>query len=358
MQKKSSVPKKQHFVPQFLQRYFSYEDNQKQIGQFNIVNEHFEESTSIDGQLQKKYYYGKSGKLEIWLKELENRSAPIFRKMWEKEILPDLESINQLQMLHFIIVLDLRNPNRLEIYDKHKSLDKEKENEFIYKSFESLKNEDEKLKLLIKAVEIVPKLIDFKFKLLKNETKAPFIISDNPLIIYNQFLENRKYQEGSHRGYDVIGLQFFLPLNSEYMLIIYDKEIYKVGNKKEKVVEINDVETINQLNLLQFLNSTDTIIFNHKASEHYIRTIFEKSKKIKKANYPIIKHHNIIDNKGNQVLNEKIGELGVTDLKINLFIPKIKFLAKSKSIKFHNRLDLFRKDCKPSEKHILNNYNF
>src|SRR5690606_39130447 len=160
----------------------------------------------------------------------------------------------------------------------------------------------------------------------------------NPLAMYNQFLEKRKWNIVSQRGYGSKGLQMFLPLNDTYMLIVFDSEIYKVGNNKESVVEINNIDSINQLNLLQFLNSTDTVNFNNRATEHYNKTMLEKSSHFKNANQAFVNVHKIDDGKGGIEPLEEAIEVGVSDMKINLSIQKIKFSSKAVAVKLDNRL--------------------
>lgn len=363
MDDKIGVTKIQHFVPQFLQRYFSFNDNGKTIGTFNVNNEIFIKSTAIRTQSYDDYFYGKSGRLEKWLSELENKSAPIFRQMWENQKLPLYETTVQLEMLHFLIILDLRNPIRFNSLKNFEELIKKTKSNVtgqnipndLVEVFQHLQSEEGKILSLIGAAKIIPDLIDLKYKLLKNCTDKPFIISDNPLIMYNQFLEKRNWNIVSQRGYGSKGLQMFLPINDTYMLVLYDSEIYKVGNKKDILVEISDVASVNQLNILQFLNSTDSVNFNHKASEHYIRTLFEKSKSYLKANEAFINTYRIDDGKGGVKPLEEAVEVGVTDLKINLNLQKINFLSKAIAVKLDNRLAQYRKGIELSKNHIFKN---
>lgn len=363
MAEKNNSTKIQHFVPQFFQKYFSFNNNRKTIGMFNVNNEIYISSTAIRTQLYDDYLYGKSGVLETWLSELESKSAPIFRAMWEREELPVFETITQAKMLHFLVILDLRNPVRFNNLKNFEELIAETKSSVTGKNistdlvttFKELQNEKGKIQSLISAIKVVPDLIDLKYKLLKNTSKFPFIISDNPLVIYNQFMEKHNWNIVSQRGYGSKGLQMFLPINDNYMLIVYDADVYKIGNKKEKVVEINDISSIEKLNILQFLNSTDTINFNHRASEHYIRRLFEKSKNFKKANEAFVKIHKVDDGNGGTKPLEEVVEIGVTDLKANLSVQKIRLLSKSVSIKLDDRLAQYRKGVELSKDHILNN---
>lgn len=49
---------------------------------------------------------------------------------------------------------------------------------------------------------------------------------------------------------------------------------------------------------MQFLNSETTVNFNHRVSEHYIGTLYERSKKYKKANNVSINVHKMNAPKG------------------------------------------------------------
>lgn len=152
----------------------------------------------------------------------------------------------------------------------------------------------------------------------------------------------RKWNIGGHNGYGTVGAQMFLPLNDTYSLILYDPIVYKVGNKKETVVEINESKSIEQLNLLQHLNSQETLFFNHKTSKHYINCLNEKASKYKKANESFSEFYQIDDGKGGVKKNEEVISIGSTDLKINLNLQKIKFSSKAQGIKLDNRAAQFR----------------
>ncbi|KAF2342906.1 DUF4238 domain-containing protein [Flavobacterium tistrianum] len=353
-QQKKNTPKNHHFVPQFFQRFFSYENNRKTIGMFNTKLNEFKTQVPIPSQLSSDNLYGSDGELEKWLSKLEADSAPIFRTMWEKEKLPIAQSQDHSKMLHFLIILDLRNPIRFKIlnsFEKKLPSTKSKISEGnvsadMVPGLQEQQSDKGKLHSLKSAEALVGDLLNLKFKLIKNTTSNPFIISDNPLIMYNQFLEKRKTKFGSQRDFGTKGLQFFLPLNDSYMLAVYDSEIYKLGNKKEHVVTINDKRSIDQLNLLQFLNSETTVNFSHMATEHYIRTIHEKSKKFKKANEDFISVHEMKVPKESENLTAQMIEMGVSDLNIKLSLQKLNFISKSCAIKLNTISDLYRKDVK------------
>jgi hypothetical protein len=335
----------QHYIPKFYLRYFSFMNNKKQIGIYNQRNDFFIPTAKLKTQANKKYFYGKDGIIEDWLASIESIVAPIFSKMPSEE-LPKKMSTTQADMLFFLILLDLRNPIRVNQWIRGRELIKERlisknvANGYsdIVKSMESILTQENAVEMVIlNARGVIPYMMDLDYKLMKNVSKIPFIISDYPLVKYNQFLEKRKWNIAGHNGYSNIGLQIFLPINDAYMLVLYDPNVYKVGNRKETVVEIDDEDSINQLNLLQYLNCSETIFFNHKISKFYIEKLKNKAKNYQKANITFSKFYQVKDESGNIKENEEVISIGSTDLKINLNLQKINFHSKSIAIKLDNK---------------------
>ncbi|MBW1655913.1 DUF4238 domain-containing protein [Flavobacterium quisquiliarum] len=351
-QKKGS--KNHHFVPQFFQRFFSYENNRKTIGMYNIRHNQFRIQVPIPSQLSSPNFYGRDGELEDWLSKHETDCAPLFREMLETEKLPIFQSSDHFKMMQFMIILDLRNPVHFKILNyfaqklrntKSKISEGNVSPDMI-PSLEKEQTDQGKMSSLQSAGLIAKDVMDLKYKLIKNTSASPFIISDNPLVMYNQFLEKRKWKFCSQRDYGFKGIQFFLPLNDSHMLAVYDSDIYKLGNKKQLVVKIDDKSSIDQLNILQFLNSETTVNFNHRASEHYIRMLHEKSKKYKKANDGFISVHALKPPKVNDNFTAQLIEMGVSDLNIKLSVQKLNFISKSCAVRMRTIEDQYRKNTK------------
>lgn len=351
---KQQIPKNHHFVPQFFQRFFSYENNGKTIGMFNTQRNLFKSQVPISSQLSSESFYGKDGTLEKWLSQLKTDSAPIFREMWQKEKLPIAQSKDHFKMLHFMVILDLRNPLHFKIlnnFEQKLPTTKSKISEGnvstdMIPGLKEHQTDQGKLNSLKSAELLVSDLLELKYKLIKNTTSSPFIISDNPIVLYNQFLEKRNWKICSQRDFGLKGLQLFLPLNDSYMLAVYDPNIYKLGTKKQHVVTIDNKNSIDQLNLLQFLNSETTVNFSHTASEHYIDTLYERSKKYIKANTASINVHKLNVSKAFDNLTAQMIEMGVSDLNIKLQLQNLNFISKSSTVKLKSLEDQYRKDVK------------
>lgn len=345
-------PRIQHFVPQFFLRNFSFQDNGKSIGMFDLEKDIFRDSVAIRTQSAKDHFYGDSGKLEEWLGRLETKAAPIFKRMLDRQILPAAGSEEHFHMLQFALLLDGRNPSRFKLLKEfHKLIEDtpsdmtgEKLPPILLPSLEWSCSPEGMLSALTDSEGMIRELVDLQFKLLKNNTPIPFIISDNPLVIYNQLLEKLSWTFMSQRNYGFKGFQLFLPVSDSLTLIMYDANIYKVGNRKERVLYIDDVGSVDQLNLLQLLNATTTVNFNHQASETYLRELLRKSKRYTRPNQAFLKMHQMgTKTQGAFEIQGQKVELGITDLEIGLKVQHVRYTSKAAHFRIRKEADLYRK---------------
>lgn len=330
----------QHYIPKFYLRNFSYLNNKKQIGVFNLKNQLFINVAKLKTQGSKNFYYGSDGKVEDGLSKIEGILAETIRTIIEKKELPKRNSDEHLTLLYFIVITDLRNPVKIEGFKKTLQAGKEKLSEEyphidIEKTYPEI-NHDELIQIFLSnATYSVDAIKDLEFKLLINRTKKPFITSDFPIVKYNQLLELKKWMH-SKSGYATIGLQIFIPLNSELLLVFYDSGIYKIGNKKQKNVEIKSEQDVHELNTLQFINCFETVFFNEKATKIYLEGLFEKSQKYSRANNPSAELANVIIN-GNEERNlsekpqKNLLVFGASDCETNMKVNFIKLHSNGKT---------------------------
>lgn len=270
--------KAQHYIPQFYLRFFSFEDNQREIGLYNIANDKFVQRAPIKSQACKSWYYGKDGRMEKWLSKAEGFNTKAFRYLMSDGFI-DTRDEFKLPLYYYLALFDLRNPSFAEfmehglaqtlqrigelpevpqkIEDKSKLID-----DFLQKTFHILK--------------------DLSVKLLINDTDTPFITSDYPIIKYNQFQERHHTISGT--GLGALGLQVILPINFGQALFFYDSSIYKVGTRKSSSIDITDDKEIDQINLLQYLGAYSTIFFNDLIKSEYVNILKEKSIKYGRSN--------------------------------------------------------------------------
>lgn len=262
-----SKKKNQHFVPQFYLRSFSNDPNKKNISVYDPRNDVHIKSAPIRHQASKDYFYGQDGKLDDVLTFFENKVLPIYRKVHDENFVTKPHSEEQFYLLLFAISTELRNPVHIDLLeDSFKNLsdhlNSKGENDIDLSipnaAFFSLKG-------LMSSSEIC---MDLRCKLLINETRYPFLTSDNPLVKYNRFLEYHD-SYGGREGYGLKGLKIIIPISPTKSVIFYDEQVYYVGKKKKKTVSVTE-DDVFKLNLMQFLNSKK-VVFHNGINEDYLK---------------------------------------------------------------------------------------
>lgn len=269
--------KKQHFIPRFYLKYFSNGRDGKTIGIYNIKTEKYIPCGNLRNQAYVDYFYGKDDTVELALGDIEGVASGVVRKIVSEEKLPAHHSSEFLILLIFVLSLAARTEYMAETLD-----------ELTDKSIKAIFGKDPRVKDLLESVriglsnpgayslglmaQVMPVAFDLECKLLINRASCPYITSDNPVVRYNQYLETKRIV-GSIVGLGVKGLQMLLPLNPFVCLMFYDGDVYRVGGRKHRVVDVIDSRDVDELNKLQVVNANSNLYFNEQVNELYVRKI-------------------------------------------------------------------------------------
>lgn len=344
--------KNQHYIPKFYLRNFSYQNNKKQIGIYDIRKEFYFRQAKLKTQGSKNFFYGFDGKIEDNLANIEGDLSSIIRNIISNKTVPQKGTVEHLDLLLFVVLTDVRNPVKIEgmkstFSEMRKRLLELNSKTDVAKLVPN-PNHEEIIKLLFGGIwETVQTILDLDYKLFINQTSTPFVSSDFPIVKYNQFLELKKWPH-SKTGYGLTGLQIFIPLNHEILLAFFDKDIYKIGDKKKTIYNVTNDKNVNDLNILQFLNCLETIYFSEKANENYIHSLNKQSKRYKRANISKSELSFLI--KENDGENKRTIEAGfknfmvinTSDCETKLKIDGLKIHSKGQACKLHESLAQLR----------------
>ncbi len=348
IKKMNTNKKNQHYLPKFYLRNFSFENNRNQIGIFNIKKGFFHQTAPLKNQGSKNFFYGQDGVIEDKLSNFEGHLSKSIKLIIDNVTVPKKNDIEHFQLLNFVGLTDLRNPVLVENIKNARELMKKNilelhPNADIKKLIPEISHQNAINLALSGLNDIVDNIVDLDFKLLINKTKFPFISSDFPVVKYNKFLENKNWKRGK-TGYGNTGLKIFLPINPEITIILFDPMVYKVGHKTKSNWILENERDIHQLNMLQILNCLETVFFNEKCTEHYIRGLFEKCKNKQRANQPKSKVSYFLK-KGEKIdtnKNKNLMILGSTDCEINLDLNGLKIHSGSKKIDMRVHTNILR----------------
>jgi hypothetical protein len=285
-----------HFVPQFYLRNFATDTEKRQIALYNLKGSQFVRSTSIRHQAQRKKLYGTNAREKAFA-DLEGLAAGVLRHLVERRQIPKWRSAEHTTLMTHILFQLMRTPTAVDEAQESmtqwtKAVASHNETLAPHINDVSFEFKDLLSFILSIAAQCIPIVLDLRHKLLINNTTKPFITSDHPVVLYNQFMEHRN-KFGSSTGLSAKGLQIFFPLNPTCCLICFDYATYKVGGRSLKSVQIAvSEEDVEALNILQVANAGGQLFFGNSVSEKYIRqlvatgTYFRREQRSELKEYP------------------------------------------------------------------------
>jgi hypothetical protein len=170
--------KNQHYIPKFYLRNFSYHDNKKQIGVYNILNQYFIQKGKLKTQGSRNFFYGCDGVIEDSLSDIEGKLAALLKDIINNKTLPRTGTQGHFELLLFVTSSDLRNPVRIdgakEIFSEmRKSLLEIDPKTDVEKLVPNIPHDTIVKMHLSYAVELSKMILDLDYKLLINETPNP-----------------------------------------------------------------------------------------------------------------------------------------------------------------------------------------
>jgi hypothetical protein len=269
--------KEHHYVPQFYLKKFSTNSDNTQIGIYNLKNKFLYYKAPIKHQAKAKLLYGDNDVIEARLGKLEDKAAGIITSIINDHDVPSIKSSEYISLIYFVLFQytrtlgsEIRTNSQIDSLMNH-----------TYEKLKGLKSEPEREKIPVTEIMSIAAtslpLADYLcFQLLINETKIPFITSDNPIVMYNELMEKKKALNFG-AAWAFKGLQVFYPISPNYLLIWTDPFVYNCGDEiLNPLIKTNDENDINQLNILQFLNCQEQLFFNLEFKKDQLNQIENK----------------------------------------------------------------------------------
>ena len=263
--KQPNTPRKQHFVPQFYLRNFSSDEAGSIISSYNHKTGQFYIDVPIKSQAYKDYVYGEDGEIEKELSTVEAKFAKLISNPIDKILPPDNQEDFNLLCL-FVLIQHSRT-----VKAGADILNAVNTSFNAIRPFLQLKQpipEGGRISHKIPAALSLNNALESRYlmghlavKSIVNLSLVEFILSDNPIIPYNIWMEN----QGSYIGATALaskGLLLFVPIAPRLMYCFYDPYIYEFGEPNKGTVKTESEADVNQLNILQYLFSDKQLFFN------------------------------------------------------------------------------------------------
>jgi hypothetical protein len=273
-----------HFVPRFYLGRFSIDGKGKAIGVFNVHSKIYVPSGKLKTQAYRPDFYGKTAEVEQALAALEGRAASILRMIDASGRMPVRYSEPHESFLMYVYFQARRT--EAAAIEHNEMIDKVWKRVFgkdprvsEYLPHFQIGHEDPAQRALGLAAATYGMGIDLEYRLILNRSDQPFISSDNPVVLYNQYLERKDNRIGSITGLALTGFQMFFPISPCAAVLFYDGDVYSVGGRDCASVEVTRASDIVSMNGLQCMNAQENLYFPDGVGESQLRKLVSAARK-------------------------------------------------------------------------------
>lgn len=258
--------KRQHYVPRLILRGFSTDGRTISLFAFRSVKR--VDGASLKEQCYEDYFYGRDGGIEEGFATLEGEFAASLGDL-SREHLDTVQQQEADKIRQFVHYQRLRTAGAAtDVNDFGEALAKKvlSKDARVADVLDKvrIKTKKPQFESLHHAVTGFPLVFDLGIKFLVAGRKKTFVVSDNPVVASNQYVEHhpalREHPSGS-TGLAVKGLQLFLPVSPRVCVALYDKSTYRYGSDTRLTCGASTSD-IQLLNVLQAANAQECIYFD------------------------------------------------------------------------------------------------
>lgn len=278
--------KNQHYVSAFLLRRFS--PDRASVGAYLLRPGKLIPTAGISGQCAKDYFYGHESHMEDAFAESEGRVASMLGPLAPEHLetlktagytAGEITAKGQVRALADAPLYRLRE---FIYYQAHRTAAVAEASDDLFErfakerlscdpAFQVAVARDPKLARALETCSIKQTepisnvlwaagpnhyvMLDLEVKFLVASNLAPpFLLSDNPVVVRNQYVERHqgRWTVVGSLGMPARGLQMYLPLSPRVTAVVYDPAVYAYGSPQRiwATVGANDVRLLNSMQAL------------------------------------------------------------------------------------------------------------
>lgn len=254
--------KKQHTVPQMLQRCFSLDH--LRIGRFHIKTGDCRLSV-ISDTAQKDWYYKANDSdrvsIELAYQDIETATTPILQRLQGKDFKLNNDEIEWL--FFFVVAQLMRTPKAAQAMGAVLDFCMVKDITLVCDEVDSgIRN---KKNLPMQASISIPKVMEYLsgkgYLFVWNDTNEKFLLSDNPACLFSpvaEIAEKRQITDKLFIQAPFSGYLLYLPLGPSVGFLCFDNDYYDFP--QEIYIDATE-DDVNSLNALEVASATDIIMY-------------------------------------------------------------------------------------------------
>jgi hypothetical protein len=266
--------KNQHFVPKAHFKPFSVDCAGHAANMYLIGHDRSVFGAPVRGQCAKPYLYGKDGRLEKLLSQIEGRYGQLVSRLGDANY--ELGESDRWLLRYFILLQSLRTAEQIELgYARMTEMAS-----FFQKSEERHGNtwdprndptrERVMAELMLSFNEQMQERIldDLKVAIVRNRTRRDFVTSDDPAVTTNRWLIQRKSVRTF--GTNAAGLLLFMPLGPRLLALAYDPAVYSIDAASPGKVNLDRESDVQAFNAHQYMRAVSAIYFRNEGDASVI----------------------------------------------------------------------------------------
>lgn len=256
--------KNQHFVPRCYLRAFTEHGDGVRINLFNTDRKRVIPLVPARHQCSRNYFYGSDAELEAAIQLLERSYAEVLRHITQDSYVLSDEDSDLLRRFWLFQYLRTEAASQRSVEVLNAATDAMGISGAEYRA-EIKRAVLHAMRTFAEHMDIMD---DMSTCLVRNDSRTPFITSDDPAILSNRLYLECLPRIGKSFGLGQSGNIMILPLTPSILFLGFDRNIYTVRDKKGWC-SLRAAEDVRAYNQHQMLNCRANLFFrgNHYGSE-------------------------------------------------------------------------------------------
>ena len=262
---------------------------------------------SIRHQCAKDNFYGDTDTIENQLSILEGHWAALLRRMSAENRVPRPKSVDHVPLLSLVSLQMLRT-------DRHRSESNTHLNQLLQIVYSHQSDQiassdgglDWRVEDPVSGLRVFEPMAwlldDLKMCLIRSDPSHAFLTSDNPVFKYNLYCEGVTYSGVT--GAAKQGLQIFVPISPELILLMYDGGVYKVGKPGSNHPISATAQDSRMLNCLQYVGADSNLYFSSGFELSYFQQMAKDYRNARRTAGPQINEATEVGNPQNVLIHQ------------------------------------------------------
>jgi len=251
--------KNQHFVPRALLKSWTLGGEGKAINLYNIRASRGIPQAPVKNQCSRDYFYGKDLQIETWLGHGEDAFKRVVAMLPSTDVSTTATALELLRDFSYLQAIRTERSLAEEAAMLRDMHDQVYHGVLPPKDDPLPTHEEIVREAMSRWVETSAYLHDLKGVLIINESRIPFVTSDNPAIHTNR-LHVQRFKSGNF-GIQQAGMILTMPVSPRLAVLYYDGDVYTAPSRRGLNLVLTKDADAQAFNEFQYLSASENLYF-------------------------------------------------------------------------------------------------